>query len=271
MRQLAPKWNHNYPAVERMASNAHVMMTLEAEQLAFYHGSMREKEVERLFRPFMSKRGAYILRKSNSEENALTISVVDNRTHIYHFRVSHLPDGRYVVGGSQYFDTIQKIMDHFKKKSVPGHEDSRLTLKHPIQRKTPNTLDPLLTRPPMPAPRHEPIYNSDKHYYSAPEEKDHLEVVLEMCKEADEYFQKRCKKCSCGLYMWESELVQGWMMHRDTEGPDAQGQIFFLDTKTNNSAWNLPPEVERELKRQSPEKWENMKRLQNEASSRLRW
>lgn len=33
-------------------------------------------QVERLFRPFMDKRGAYILRNSNSENNALTISVV---------------------------------------------------------------------------------------------------------------------------------------------------------------------------------------------------
>lgn len=246
-----------------MATNAHMIMMMEANQLKFYHGSMKEKEVERLFRPYMDKRGAFILRNSNSENNALTISVVDNKTHIYHFRVTHLPDGKYVVGGSRHFDSIQKIMDHFHQQSVPGHENSRLLLSHPIERK-PSSKEPssdIMDRPPMPTPR-DPIYNSNKHYYSAPEERDHLDTVLARCKEADEYFEKRSKKCSCGLYMWESELVQGWMMHRDTEGPDAQGQIFFLDTKTNNSAWDLPPHVEKELMDTSIVKWENMKKIE---------
>lgn len=258
------KWSQDPPAPKKMATNPHMMMMMEADQLDYYHGSMREKEVERLFRPFMDKRGAYILRNSNSENNALTISVVDNKTHIYHFRVTHLPDGKYGVGGSHHFDSIQKIMDHFHKKSVPGHENSHLLLSHPIERKhIPKEV--VEERPPMPTPR-DPIYNSNKHYYSDPQERDHLDTVLARCKEADDYFEQRSKKCSCGLYMWESDLVRGWMMHRDTEGPDAQGQIFFLDTNTNNSAWDLPPNIEKELMDTSLIKWENMKKLKKAAN-----
>ncbi|XP_072026273.1 uncharacterized protein [Amphiura filiformis] len=121
-------------------------------------------------------------------------------------------------------------------------------------------------RPPMPIPRVEPIYDSTQHkygIYAVPDDpdRDRFYDIRDLCARADEEIAKQAKKCTCGLYLFESTLVDNWMMHRDIENTATKGKIFFVNTVTNEATWQLPERIRRIMEETQAEKWKKIKAL----------
>ncbi len=120
-------------------------------------------------------------------------------------------------------------------------------------------------RPPMPIPR-DPIYDSTQHkygIYAIPDDpdRDRFYDIRDLCKRADDEIAKQAKKCTCGLYLSESTLVDNWMMHRDIENTATKGKIFFVNTVTNEATWQLPESVKRKMEETQADKWKKIKAL----------
>ena len=126
------------------------------------------------------------------------------------------------------------------------------------------SVDPA-NRPPMPIPREpEPIYDSTHHkygIYAVPDDpdRDRFYDIRDLCRRADVEIAKQSKKCTCGLYLYESTLVDNWMMHRDIENTPTKGKIFFVNTATNEATWQLPDLIKRKMELTDPEKWKRIK------------
>ncbi|XP_072175653.1 uncharacterized protein [Diadema setosum] len=353
-----------------------------ASRFPFYHAYLTEDEEENAFKDHLLKTGAYLMRDSKSNPHAVTMSVVIDPLHLYHFQV--VESGRYfvVVGMGKRFQSLDDMLEYYRENSIPGLEKDRIYLRFPIscnrqscrteRHSQPSPVSPLLQnglssptsfnspprpsrrksnpavltvptqtdrtqpfqrtasspslptnnltpsyrqtltpitepqqndsqqhecfaaaqeqearptrassavdlsslsssppppppssgahaidhRPPMPIPRPPPEPGRG-HIYSEADDPDldRIRTVLELCRQSDMMYTSR-KKCTCGLYLEESTLASGWMMHIDNEPGKTQGRIFFLDTKTNRTTWMLPDDVEAELKSKFPVKWE---------------
>ena len=143
----------------------------------------------------------------------------------------------------------------------PPISDSRQGSAEPS---IPPSVDPA-NRPPMPIPREpEPIYDSTHHkygIYAVPDDpdRDRFYDIRDLCRRADVEIAKQSKKCTCGLYLYESTLVDNWMMHRDIENTPTKGKIFFVNTATNEATWQLPDLIKRKMELTDPEKWKRIK------------
>lgn len=260
-----------------------------AEALPFFHGRLTNTEEDRIFKYYLDKRGAFLLRKSNSQPDTLVISIVVDCKNIFHIKVEQKHGKICILQSDAVFPSLAYLIEYFHINPFPGTKHKELYLTKAIsaskfspgpaaaapplggrapplssEEKTPSIDE----RPPMPLPSSQnPIYAEYRHLYSRVEktESDQLDLILRLCEEVDIELQNVGRlKCSCGLYMEESKLIDDWMMHRDTEGEATRGRIFFLDTKTNQSTWKLPQEVEMEIKRNHPEKWKLLCRLLKE-------
>ncbi|XP_054752268.1 uncharacterized protein LOC129257866 [Lytechinus pictus] len=259
-----------------------------AESLLFFHGRLTNTEEDRIFKYYLDTRGAFLLRKSNSQEDTIVISIVVDRKNIFHIKVEQRHGKVCIFQSDDVFSSLARLIEYYQRHPFPGtkHQGLYLTKAINANRFTPATAGtpapgerapPLSSlpkepsideRPPMPLPSSQnPIYAEYRHLYSRVDkvESDQLGRILQLCEEVDkEILNVGRMKCSCGLYKEESELIDGWMMHRDTEGEATRGRIFFLDTKTNQSTWKLPQEVEMEIRKNHPDKWRMLCRLLKE-------
>ncbi|XP_072177710.1 uncharacterized protein [Diadema setosum] len=265
-----------------------------AQQMDCYHGKLTNSEEDKIFKYYLDTRGAYLLRKSNSQPDVLVISIVVDRKNIYHIKVHQRHGNVCIIQSTEEFSSLAELLQHFSRCPFPAVKHKNLYLTRAIPsgsgggssssrakqalppmpggrppRLSPEQKKPSIDeRPPMPLPSvHDPIYAETRHLYSRVDkvESDQLDLILRLCAEVDkETCQLSRMKCSCGLYMEESTLIGSWMMHRDTEGESTKGRVFFLDTKTNRSMWRLPSQVEQELKTLYPEKWKRVEKLMKE-------
>ncbi|XP_033108945.1 uncharacterized protein LOC117110360 [Anneissia japonica] len=245
----------------------------------FYYDKVKEDELQDIMNPHIYATGRYILRKSNSNPDAFTISVVHTKSHIYHFKV--LPQSNmYEVTKDLRFRTIHEILEYFKNNNIPGSKIQNLKLTYPISKRTkPRSVGdrPLNMTPPviprrasdpdlirirdrLPTP---PPTDQEEHKYTVVDstEEDKLEMILQLCKEQDLFQQQMRKRCLCGLYYDESILIHDWMMHRMING---NGKIFFVNERTKDTFWKLPDEIQTDLKNYYPNRYKNFLRLQDE-------
>ncbi|XP_054750939.2 uncharacterized protein LOC129256798 isoform X1 [Lytechinus pictus] len=358
----------------------------------FYHAYLTEEQEEEAFKHHLFKTGSYLMRDSKSNPQAVTMSVVIDPLHLYHFQVVQSTNSFNVVGTGNQFTNLEEMIDYYKQNNIPGKTDSPVLLKYPVlcnrcgilsapssappttstvrkngpttpvfttierprrrlgknnrransvdelpqgdspqtktktfvrisqsqqkeqnhtrpnQPKLPPIPEPEIrrrhelyenpqdnddgdesgvvdgavggvmggaigvaesassstneidSRPPMPIPRPGSEYSRGHDYSEADHpDLDRIKMVLELCRQSD-LIHASHKKCTCGLYLEESILVQGWMMHVDNEPGKTQGRIFFLDTKTNTTTWSLPEDIKNELKSQCPVKWQFVKK-----------
>ncbi|XP_033647329.1 uncharacterized protein LOC117306877 [Asterias rubens] len=271
----------------------------EARNYEFYFGKIPNNQVEELLKPHMEKRGAFLLRDSNTEEGMLTISVVDNPKHIYHFKVK-CTSTLIEVTDKLKFHTLKALLDYFQINEVPGRDTSQLKLIYPVnghsrRRSASPPLSPFQkaqspkqtldqVRPasyrqsvsprqprdfldsrnpvPIPEPGREPVYFSNDHIYCRAEDltRSKLEDLKKLCELSD----LSNKKCTCGLYMDESVLVDDWMMHIDKQSSDdhaGSGRLFFVNTLTNETTWRLPDSTMASLERLHPDKYTHVLQL----------
>ena len=131
------------------------------------------------------------------------------------------------------------------------------TMQH---RNAGNRLSDPADRPPMPIPRVEPIYEPRHHHYNlyaTPDDpdRDRFYQIKALCQQVDDEIAKQSKKCTCGLYLYQSTLVDDWMMHRDIEETPTKGKIFFVNTATNEATWQLPNPIRKKMEQKEPDKW----------------
>ncbi len=271
----------------------------EAHKYEFYFGKIPNHQVEDLLKPHMERRGAFLLRDSNTEEGMLTISVVDNPKHIYHFKVKC---GSYLfeVTDNLKFRNLEALLHHFQINEVPGRDTTQLRLLYPVNRpsrrgsRSPPPMSPpeMLLSPqrvseqfrsfrselvsprqprsfldsrdpaPIPEPGREPVYFSNDHIYCRAEDltRSKLDDLMQLCKISD----LKYKKCTCGLYMDESVLVDDWMMHIDRQSSDdntGTGRLFFVNSQTNETTWRLPESTMALLERLHPVKYSHVLKL----------
>lgn len=354
----------------------------------FYHAYLTEDQEEEAFKNHLFKTGSFLMRDSKSNSQAVTMSVVIDPLHLYHFQVVQATSCFNVVGTGKKFSSLEEMIEYYKQTNIPGKTDNPVFLKHPVQcnrggvlsppssapaatstlrkngpttpvfttmerprkrlgknnrransveelpqgspqtktfvrvppspkqdqtqsRHSQSKLPPIPEpgpqkqpamelyedphdgdddgeggaaggavggavggaeagtssstvkidfRPPMPIPRPASEYSRGHDYSEADHpDLDRIKMVLELCRQSDVIHASR-KKCTCGLYLEESILVQGWMMHVDNEPGKTQGRIFFLDTKANTTTWSLPEDIATELKSHCPVKWEFVKK-----------
>ncbi|XP_022098870.1 uncharacterized protein LOC110983703 [Acanthaster planci] len=284
-----------------MASRPFGGECVEALSLDYYYGKIENSQVEELLRPYMDARGTFILRDSNTEPGVITISVVDNPRHIYHFKVNWT-SGLYEVTEKLRFRSLGDLVKFFNINDVPSRNTSQLKLLTPISRSSrrsppnspptelrsptrpprpPRTISPQASweqstadsfinlRGPMPIPKPgtEPIYIDNDHVYCRAEDlkKSKVDEIMELCKLSDQKF----KKCTCGLYMEQSILVEDWMMHidRPTENQTGSGRVFFVNSVSNLTLWELPDRVMFLLSQQQPEKYRFVQKLLQEGGN----
>ena len=115
---------------------------------------------------------------------------------------------------------------------------------------------------PIPEPGREPVYISNDHIYCRAEDltRSKIEELKKICKISD----LRYKKCTCGLYMEQSQLVDDWMMHIDRQTNDDQTcseRLFFVNSATKVTTWELPDRAMCTLKIQQPDKYNFVQEL----------
>lgn len=114
------------------------------------------------------------------------------------------------------------------------------------------TIDPH-SRPPEPLP-HRPAPTYISHWYSRVPD---LEV--DRCAEVIHNIrtQENMQKCTCGLYLSEAKLPDGWEIHRSDE-PATKGLLFFMGPD-KCTRWELPASIEAKL---SPQHLQTIHRLE---------
>uniref|UniRef100_A0A7N6AKV0 protein-tyrosine-phosphatase n=1 Tax=Anabas testudineus TaxID=64144 RepID=A0A7N6AKV0_ANATE len=111
----------------------------------WYHGHLSGPNAEKLLTS-RDEPGTFLVRESLSKPGDFVLSVLtDERSKTGAKRVSHIKimcqNDRYTVGGSEMFDTLTDLVDHYKRKGIEEISGNWVYLKQPYYSTRVNAAD----------------------------------------------------------------------------------------------------------------------------------
>ncbi|XP_078597360.1 uncharacterized protein LOC144873678 [Branchiostoma floridae x Branchiostoma japonicum] len=253
-----------------------------------YHPHLLKHMVKEVMK--YRQQGAYLIRKSESQSGAYTVSVMHTNRHVYHFKILQQDRMYGVIPDKVRFPSVAAMLDYYSDHDVPGM-DAGKSVRHIRLR------DPIYRHPEL-AARSQSVEETRKtpgksllqRYMSVPSEggaegreliksspwqlqqeqqiqpqeplpddmlEDHYEVPrkvnLSQLPTLMSPEEDTEGACSCGIPHQVSHLTHGWEVHRVHHQEDASnfGKLFFHNKRTEETLWTLPPSVSSQLTEES--------------------